>query len=124
MRNALSGLRILYGAFWLIFGLNGFLHFFSVPAPSEQGAAFMAALETAGYVMPLVYGSQVVAGTLLLCGCYITLALLILAPVVGNIMLYDWFLNLSGLTIGIILLVIYLLLVYAYRQRLAPLLMK
>lgn len=124
MRNAFHGLRIIYGTFWLVFGLNGFLHFFAVPAPGEQGAAFMAALEAAGYVMPLVYGSQVVAGIMLLCGCYIPLALLILAPVVGNILLYDWFLNPSGLTIGIILLVIYLMLLYAYRRRLAPLFAK
>lgn len=124
MRKAVLILRLLCGAFWLTFGLNGFLHFFAVPAPSAEGAAFMAALEASGYVMPLVYASQIVAGILLLCGCYVSLALLTLAPVVANIVLYDCFLNPAGLTIGIILLAIYLLLLYAYRKRFMPLLQK
>ncbi len=122
MRRALQILCAIYGAFWLVFGLNGFLHFFPVPEPTEQGADFMAALETAGYVLPLVYGSQIAAGLILLSGRSIPLALLILAPVVGHIVLYDFFLNPAGLTIGIIIMAIYLLLLYAYRKRFVPLL--
>lgn len=124
MHKIICALRVVYGAFWLVFGLNNFLHFFPIPAPSEQGAAFMAALAATGYLLPLVYGAQIAAGAMLLAGRYVPLALLILAPVVGNIVLYDWFLNPSGLTIGIILLAIYLVLLYAYRQRFTPLLAK
>lgn len=122
MRNLVSAFRVIYGTFWLIFGLNGFWHFFPIPQPAEQGAAFMAALESAGYVMPMVYGSQIVAGMLLLLGRYMPLALLILAPIVGNIVLYDAFLNPHGLVIGMIIMAIYLVLLYAQRKRFMPLL--
>lgn len=122
MSKMVAGLRLLYGVFWMTFGLNGFLHFFQVPEPQGEAAAFLQALVAAGYVMPLVYASQIVAGAMLLLGRYLALALVLLAPVVGNIVLYDFFLNHAGVTIGIIILVIYLVLLYAHRKRLMPLL--
>ena len=110
-------LTAVFGLFWLVFGLNGFAHFFAPPVPTGQAAVFMQALEQAGYVMPLVYGSQLLAGALLLSRRFRALALLILAPVVGNIILYDTFLNHSGLVIGGVIGVFYAALLVLNRKR-------
>lgn len=115
-------LTIIFGLFWLIFGLNNFLHFFPIPEPSAEGKAFMDALAQAGYVLPLVYGTQILVGALLIIGRFVPLALLMLAPITANIMLYDVFLNPSGLVIGAIIAGIHAILFYANRQVLFPLL--
>lgn len=57
MKTALKIITALFGLFWLVFGLNNFLHFFPIPEPSQAGADFMQALENTGYVLPLVYGA-------------------------------------------------------------------
>lgn len=122
MRIFILVARLIFGLFWLIFGLNGFLHFFPTPAPTAEAADFMDALMHAGYVMPLIYATQVIAGISLLSGWMVPLALIMLGPVVGNIVLYDAFLNPAGLVIGMVVLVIYMFLLYAYRQAFLPLL--
>lgn len=124
MQRFIFVIRLIYGLFWLVFGLNGFAHFFPTPAAQGEAANFMAALEGVGYVMPLVYVTQILVGILLLAGFYIPLALLMLAPVIGNILLYDLFLNPSGLAIGIVLLAIYGFLLYACRHAFLPLITK
>lgn len=116
MKYADMIVTVLFGLFWLVFGLNNFLHFFPIPEPSQAGAAFMQALESAGYVMPLVYGMQVIAGLMLLVRRFMPLALLILAPVVANIVLYDLFLNPGGFTTGAVIAVLYAFLLFRNRQ--------
>ena len=106
----------VFGAFWLIFGLNGFFHFFSVPTPSGAGAEFMNALEKTGYVMPWVYATQIIAGLMMLGRHFIPLALLLLGPVVANILLYDIFLNRGGLVIGAVIALLYGFLLFRNRQ--------
>lgn len=115
-------IRLLFGAFWLVFGLNNFLHFFPIPSPSPQGGAFIGALAEAGYVFPLVFATQVLAGLLLVLNRWVPLALLLLAPVISNIVLYDLFLNPSGLAIGLIVMAIYSIMLYFHRHTFAPLL--
>lgn len=122
MCRVLSLLTRVFGLFWLIFGANGLFHFFPIPAPPESTAYFMEALTRAGYVMPLVYGLEVVAGLMLLLGALVPLALLLLAPVTANIVLYDAMLNRGGLTIGIIIAVIHAVLLWRNRAAYRPLL--
>ncbi len=97
------------------------MHFFPIPNPSIKGAEFMQALEATGYAMPFVYTTQVFTGLLLLARKFVALALLLLAPIVFNIILYDLFLNPSGLLIGVIITVIYVALLFENRARYIPL---
>ena len=106
----------IYGLFWLVFGLNNFLHFFPIPEPSSAGAHFIQALDSTGYVMPLVYSAQIIAGLMLIMRRFMPLALLILAPVVANIVLYDLFLNPGGLTTGAVIAVLYAFLLFRHKQ--------
>lgn len=122
MKTALKIITAFFGLFWLVFGLNNILHFFPVPQPTQAGADFMKALENTGYALPLVYGAQIVAGILLLARRFVPLALLLLAPVVANIMLYDLFLNPSGLAIGAAVFVLFAVILFDHRQKFIPLL--
>lgn len=122
MRILLKIITALFGLFWMVFGLNNFLHFFPIPAPSAAGADFMQALEKTGYLLPLIYGSQIIAGAMLLVRRFIALALLLLAPVVANIILYDLFLNPSGLVIGGVIGAMFAAILFDHRKKFIPLL--
>lgn len=122
MKTALSVLGRIFGLFWLIFGMNGLFHFFPIPAPPAESAYFMAALEKVGYVMPLVYGLEAVAGFMLLIGAFVPLALLLLAPVTFNIVMYDVVMNPGGLAIGIVIAGIHALLLWKHRAIYRPML--
>ena len=56
------------GLLFLVFGLNGFFNFIPQPkTPMPEGAvAFVGALMKTSYMMPLVMGTQLLVGLLLL----------------------------------------------------------
>lgn len=108
--------RIFLGALFLLFGLNGFLHFLPMPPAPEKAGAFLGALAATGYMFPLIKGTEVVAGLLLLSGRFVPLALTLLAPVVVNIVAYHAVLAPEGVAFPIVLAVVGLYLAYAYRS--------
>ena len=99
MRYANLIVNGLIGLVFVVFGLNGFLHF--IPQPSHPGpaGAFLGALAASGYLFPLVKGTELVTGLLLLAGRYVPLALTVLAPVVVNIVAFHLFLAPAGLAV-------------------------
>src|SRR5205823_3201049 len=86
--------RILLGLMFTVFGLNGFLHF--IPQPKDAmpagAAAFAGALMQTGYMMPLVMGTQLLTGILLLVNRFVPLALALLAPILVGIITFHIFL--------------------------------
>ncbi|MEZ5814293.1 MAG: hypothetical protein R3E13_06170 [Alphaproteobacteria bacterium] len=116
MKTADLIITALFGLFWLTFGLNNFFHVFPIPEPSQEGAAFMQALENTGYALLIVYGTQIITGLLLLVRLFVPLALLFLAPVIANILLYDLFSNPSGVVIGGVIAALYAFLLLRHRQ--------
>ena len=77
--------RIFLGLIFFVFGLNGFLHFLPNPPLPDAAGAFMGALSKTGYMFPLIKGTEVLGGLLLLSGRLVPLGLLLLAPVIVNI---------------------------------------
>lgn len=116
MTSLLYALRLIFGLFWLAFGLNYFAHLFPIPAPTGDAAILMNGLGVSGYMMPLIYGTQIAVGIMLLANRYVPLALLMLAPITANIVLYDVFLNPSGLVIGAVIAVLHATLLYSRRK--------
>jgi len=104
--------RYLLGLIFLVFGLNGFIHF--IPSPPQSGAAgqFLGAMAETGYLIP-IFLIQVIGGALLLAGRFVPLALILLAPLLVNIILFHATMAPSGLPIAIVVLVLWLL---AYSQ--------
>ena len=110
--------RILMGLMFLVFGLNGFFHF--IPDPKtpmpEKAAAFAGALHQSGYMFPLVMGTQLLVGVLLLLNRFVPLALALLAPIIVGIVTFHIFLAPSGLGMAMVVLVLELYLAWAYRS--------
>jgi uncharacterized membrane protein YphA (DoxX/SURF4 family) len=116
--------RILMGLMFTVFGLNGFLNFIPQPkTPMPEGAmAFSTALMKTGYMMPLVMGTQLLAGVLLLLNVFVPLALALIAPIIVGIITFHLFLAPSTIAPGIVVLVMELYLAWAYRNSFRPML--
>jgi len=84
------GARILLGLIYFVFGLNGFLNFIPVPPMPEDVMKFMGGMMAAPYFFPLLKGSEVVCGLLLLVNRQVPIALIVLAPISLQIFLFHW----------------------------------
>lgn len=121
-RNITRIVRYLLGGGFTLFGLNGFLQFLPQPPAPAAAMSFGAALMATGYMFPLLKGTEIIAGLLLLSNRYVTLALALLAPVLVNIVAFHAFLAPAGLAIPILLLAAELFLAWSYRDAYAPML--
>lgn len=105
-----------YGLLFLVFGLNGFFHFMPNPDVPADAGAFLGALAKSGYMFPLIKGTEVLAGALLLGNRFVPLALTILAPVMLNIVLFHVVLAPAGLGMTLVLLAVGLYLAWTQRE--------
>jgi uncharacterized membrane protein YphA (DoxX/SURF4 family) len=110
--------RVLMGLAFLISGLNGFLNFLPQPktALPEGAMAFAAALMNTGYMMPLIFGTMVLVGALLVTNRFVPLALALIAPFIVNSVAFHLFLEPSGRIMAGIFLAVELYLAWAYRS--------
>jgi putative oxidoreductase len=114
-------LRLLLGLVFVVFGLNGFLHFIpNMPMPSPA-TAFFGALFATGYMVPLIFATQVIGGALLLLGFAVPFALTLLAPLIVNIFCFHLYLAPGGLPVAIVVSLIELFLAFSYRAAFASL---
>ena len=108
--------RLLLGLIGVVFGLNGFLNFLNMgPMPSGLAGQFIVALAVSHYFW-VVAALQVVGGALLLVNRFVPLALVILGPIIVNIILYHVFLNPTGIALAIVVVILWLIVFYSYRQ--------
>ena|SRR6266849_2374022 len=120
MRTVSAIARYLMGVFFLVFGLNGFLHFIPLPPPSGVAGQFMGALFVSHY-LTLIFGLQVIAAVLLLANRYVPLALVVLAPVIVNILCFHALMAPSGLPLAIVVAVLWVLIFVEVRSAFAGL---
>ncbi len=123
-RHLATAARILLGLVFFVCGLDGFLHFLPQPTepPSEGAMALAMALFKSGYMFPLIKGTEVAAGALLLANRFVPLALVIIAPVIVNIFAFHAFLAPSGLVLASVLVALELALAWSHRAAYRPLL--
>ncbi len=112
--------RIIMGLIFVIFGLNGFLHFIPGPLPPGLAGQFLSALIQSHYVW-LVSGAQFIGGALVLAGRFIPLGLAILAPVIVNIDTFHIFLMPTGAQIAILITLCWIIAFIPVRQHFAGL---
>jgi putative oxidoreductase len=98
--------RFLLGLIFLVFGLNGFLHFIPMPPPSGVAGQFLGAMFVSNYLL-VVSGLQVIAGALLLLNRYVPLALTILGPIIVNILLFHSLMNPAGIGLAIFVTILW-----------------
>lgn len=121
MRYVILGARILEGLIFLIFGLNGLLHFFNMPLPTGDALTWFGIMATHHW-MNFVAVVQLVGALLLLVGRFVPLGLTLLAPVIVNILLYHALLWPHGYALAILALILELFLLAVYWRSFAPVL--
>ena len=90
-------LRLVLGLILIAFGANKFLNFMPMPELTGGAADFMGALGKTGYMFPLIGAIEVIAGLLLIFNKWVPFALVILAPIVVNMLLYHLNFDLAGI---------------------------
>ena len=111
--------RILLGLVFVVFGLDKLLHFIPVqPLPPGIIGEYMHAMMSTHY-MVIIGVFEVVGGLLMLIGRFIPLGLCLLAPVIVNILIVDILMMPSGLGIGLVITLLWLLIFYRERSAFA-----
>jgi uncharacterized membrane protein YphA (DoxX/SURF4 family) len=113
--------RSLLGLVFVVFGLNGFLHFMPMQPPEGAAGAFFGGLAAAGYFFPLLKATEVVGGALLLSGRLVPFGLTLLAPIIVNIAAFHFVLAPSGAVMGVVLVALEAYLAWTHRSAFAPL---
>tara|TARA_B110000444_G_C18822718_1_gene588604 strand:+ start:1798 stop:2214 length:417 start_codon:yes stop_codon:yes gene_type:complete len=107
-------LRMLLGISLLIFGINKFIAFIPIFDMAPAAANFMESLNSTGYVLYVVASLELLIGGLLLFKKWVPFALILLAPIVVNILLFHLFLDVSGMFVAVFMLTITGVLIYKY----------
>jgi putative oxidoreductase len=121
MKTTISIARVLLGLLFLVFGLNGFLHFIPAPQPSGLAGQFLGAMFVSHY-LSVVFALQVAAGALLLANRFVPVALTILAPLLVNIALFHACLSPVGYAPAIIAVGLWSVVFASQRRAFLPLL--
>src|SRR5882762_8997824 len=120
MRIASAIARYLTGVIFLVFGLNGFLHFIPLPPPGGIAGQFMGALYVSHYLW-VIFGFQVIAGVLLLVNRYVPLAVAVLAPIIVNILVFHALMAPSGLPLALFVALLWIVIFVDVRPAFAAL---
>lgn len=110
--------RNLLGLMFVVFGLNGFLHFIKLPPPTGLAGQYLGLLTTTHFLAP-VYLLQVISGVLLLLNRFVPIALVLLGPVLVNILLYHALMEPKGLPPGLVAMALWLVVFYSVRSAFA-----
>src|SRR3954470_7755247 len=112
--------RFLLGLIFLVFGLNGFLHFIPATPPTGIAGQFVGALFVSHYLVP-IFLLQIVSALLLLLNRYVALALTLLAPIIVNILLIHILMLPSDLPLALVVTVLWIVVFLSTRSSFAGL---
>ncbi len=122
MQKAALVVRILLGLMLVIFGLNKFFQFMPAMQFAPSAMEFMKALMATGYMLKLIALVEIATGALLLLNRFVALALVLLAPLTVNILLFHLFLDVSKILPGLLVAIMQAYLAYVNRAKFSTLL--
>ncbi len=116
-------LRIILGLGLLFFGLSKLINFNFMPTHIYTGdaAIFIDSLSNSGYILKVVGTFEIFIGLLLLFNKWVSFALLLLAPITLNILLFHLFMDTPGLILALVVLVLNTILIYKHWKVYRPL---
>lgn len=103
--------RIALGLALVVFGANKLFNFIPMEAPTGLP----------GYIFSAVGLLEVFIGLMLLMKKWVAFALILLAPISINILLFHMFLAISGLPVALVILAFNAILIYKHWQQYKPL---
>lgn len=108
-------IQIVLGLLLIVFGANKFLNFMPTPENMPQSAMdFMVALQKTGYLFKFIGLIEIVSGILILINKWVPFALLLIAPIIVNIILFHLALDMGSIMPGLVLLILVVYLFYFY----------
>lgn len=110
-------LRLLLGA---IMGGSAAVFFLQLAPPPELPAPAMnlfTAMAATGYFLPFLKATELIVALALLANLFVPLALVVLAPITVNIVLFHIFLAPADIAISLLLPLLHLALAWFYRGR-------
>lgn len=116
---SVHALRIVFGAVYLFFGLNFYLHFVDLGA--ARNPPFISLMIESGF-FHLVKGSQLLGGGLLLINRYVVFGLLLLSATTINIVAFYLTFHRAEYGVAGVFGLVNLILLWAYRREYLPLL--
>jgi putative oxidoreductase len=110
--------RLLLGLVFLVFGLNGFLHFIKAPMPTGIAGQWVGAIFASGFWV-VIFGIQVICGALFLVNRFVPLALVLIGPVIVNILATHALMGAPGLPMAIVVAILWAIVAIRNKQHLA-----
>jgi putative oxidoreductase len=110
--------RLLLGLVFLVFGLNGFLHFIKAPMPTGIAGQWVGAIFASGFWV-VIFGIQVICGALFLVNRFVPLALVLIGPVIVNILATHALMGAPGLPMAIVVALLWAIVAIRNKQHLA-----
>ncbi len=116
-----SIVRVVLGIVLVVFGSNKLIDFLPMELPTGAAGEFMSSLHATGYIFPVVGVLEVVIGILLLTRKWVPFALILLAPLSINILLFHLFMDLPGLGVALAVTLLNTILIYKHWRVYRPL---
>jgi uncharacterized membrane protein YphA (DoxX/SURF4 family) len=115
MKYIVTIARILLGLIFVVFGLNGFLHF--LPTPQYQGIAgqFIGAIFTSHFYI-VVFLTQLIGGLFMFANRYVPFGLLLLGPVLVNILSFHTFMAPAQIPLALVATVLWFIVFFQVRN--------
>ena len=110
--------RLLLGLVFLVFGLNGFLHFIKAPMPTGIAGQWVTAIFASGFWV-VIFGLQVICGALFLVNRFVPLALVLIGPVIVNILATHALMGAPGLPMAVVVAILWAIVAIRNKQHLA-----
>ena len=114
--------RLLLGALLAFASLNFWFHFAPEPEMPAPAQAFFGALAQTGYFLPLLKATELMVAIAVLSNRFLPLALVVLAPITVNIVLFHVVLAPGEIPGALVLLALHLALAWSRRASFAELL--
>ena len=108
--------RIFLGIALVVSGLNNFCRFLPTPAGD-----FIESFGQVDYVLPVAGFFEIIIGILLLLKKWVAFALIMLAPISLNILLFHLYLNLEGIGPALLIGILNGILIYKHWTQYKPL---
>ena len=108
--------RYLIALVFIVFGLNGFLHFLPMKPPSSDLAVQFFTVMSASHYLVVVFALQLIAGVLFLFPRTVPLALIIAGPLIVNILLFHGLMDPGGIAPGLVITVLWFIIFWQFRE--------
>jgi putative oxidoreductase len=115
MKIAATIARYLLALVFVVFGLNGFLHFIPQPPPSSELAQQYFTVMFTSHYLVFVFGLQLIGGVLFLLRRTVPLALIITGPLIVNILLFHALMDPGGIVPGLVVTALWFVVYWQFR---------